>query len=61
MSAEQDGVQKEKAQILRQLQRTTSDMEDVKEQLNKFKDENHSLERELLGTALDSLTFVQSH
>ncbi|KAJ7879992.1 hypothetical protein B0H14DRAFT_2708159 [Mycena olivaceomarginata] len=47
LSTEQDRVQREKENILLQLQRTETDMGDVKEQLQRFKEENHELENEL--------------
>ncbi|KAF8075138.1 hypothetical protein FPV67DRAFT_1605655 [Lyophyllum atratum] len=47
LTTEQTRVQREKAGILSQMQRTESDMGDVKRQLQKFKKENHDLEKEL--------------
>ncbi|KAJ6619906.1 hypothetical protein B0H10DRAFT_2024000 [Mycena sp. CBHHK59/15] len=47
LSTEQTRVQREKENILLQLQRTEMDMEDVKQQLHRFKEENHELEAEL--------------
>ncbi|KAF9038520.1 hypothetical protein BJ165DRAFT_1352368 [Panaeolus papilionaceus] len=49
--AEQEKVQREKKQILTDVQRTESDMEDVKQQLQKIKKENNQLERELRENA----------
>ncbi|KAJ7117849.1 hypothetical protein C8R44DRAFT_832392 [Mycena epipterygia] len=47
LSTEQNRVQREKENVLLQLQRTETDMEDVKHQLQRFKEENHELEAEL--------------
>ncbi|KAJ7180785.1 hypothetical protein C8R46DRAFT_885504 [Mycena filopes] len=47
LSTEQDRVQRDKDNVLLQLQRTETDMQDVKQQLQRFKDENHELESEL--------------
>ncbi|RDB15355.1 Spindle pole body protein pcp1 [Hypsizygus marmoreus] len=47
VTTEQNRIQREKADIMNQLQRTESDMDDVKHQLQKFKKENHNLEKEL--------------
>ncbi|KAG6908885.1 hypothetical protein DXG01_002863 [Tephrocybe rancida] len=47
LTTKQNQIQREKAGILSQLQRTESDMEDVKKHLHKFKKANHDLEREL--------------
>ncbi|KAG6841233.1 hypothetical protein C0991_000517 [Blastosporella zonata] len=47
LTTKQNQVQREKAGIMSQLQRTESDMEDVKKHLQKFKKENHDLEKEL--------------
>ncbi|KAJ7043757.1 hypothetical protein C8F04DRAFT_1366949, partial [Mycena alexandri] len=47
LSTEQDRVQRDKDNVLLQLQRTEMDMEDVKLQLQRFKEENHELESEL--------------
>ncbi|KAJ7781957.1 hypothetical protein DFH07DRAFT_1017858, partial [Mycena maculata] len=47
LSTEQSRVQRDKENVLLQLQRTEMDMEDVKQQLQRFKEENHELEAEL--------------
>ncbi|KAJ7105464.1 hypothetical protein C8R43DRAFT_1165567 [Mycena crocata] len=47
LSTEQDRVNREKENVLLQLQRTETDMQDVKQQLQRFKEENHELEAEL--------------
>ncbi|KAJ8079575.1 hypothetical protein PM082_011162 [Marasmius tenuissimus] len=47
MNAEQNRVAKEKDEVLLQLQRTQSDMDDVKEQMQNFKKENREMENEL--------------
>ncbi|GLB41649.1 putative pericentrin-AKAP-450 domain of centrosomal targeting protein [Lyophyllum shimeji] len=51
LTSEQNRVQREKAGILSQIQRTESDMEDVKRQLQKYKKESHELEKELRENA----------
>ncbi|KAF8630539.1 hypothetical protein AX15_002860 [Amanita polypyramis BW_CC] len=47
LATEQDQLQREKAAVLSQLQRTESDMDDVRQQLHKVKQGNHDLEKEL--------------
>ncbi|KAM6497248.1 hypothetical protein JOM56_007721 [Amanita muscaria] len=47
LMAQQDSLQREKAEVLSQLQRTESDMDDVRQQMHKVKQENHDLEKEL--------------
>ncbi|KAJ6581666.1 hypothetical protein B0H19DRAFT_929437 [Mycena capillaripes] len=47
LSTEQNRVQREKENVLLQLQRTETDIEDIKQQLQRFKEENHELETEL--------------
>ncbi|KAH7915256.1 hypothetical protein BJ138DRAFT_1055109 [Hygrophoropsis aurantiaca] len=47
MTSEQQKVQREKGDIARQLQRTETDINDVKKHLQKVKQENHELENEL--------------
>ncbi|KIL69166.1 hypothetical protein M378DRAFT_70128 [Amanita muscaria Koide BX008] len=47
LMAQQDRLQREKAEVLSQLQRTESDMDDVRQQMHKVKQENHDLEKEL--------------
>ncbi|KAL0576236.1 hypothetical protein V5O48_005746 [Marasmius crinis-equi] len=47
MNAEQNRVAKEKDEVLLQLQRTQSDMDDVKQQMQNYKKENRDLENEL--------------
>ncbi|KAJ7491999.1 hypothetical protein FB451DRAFT_1360785 [Mycena latifolia] len=47
LSTEQNRVQREKENVLLQLQRTETDMGEVKQQLQRFKEENHELEAEL--------------
>ncbi|KAG6902546.1 hypothetical protein C0995_014935 [Termitomyces sp. Mi166 len=51
LTTKQNEIQREKAGILSQLQRTESDMDDVKKHLQKFKKENHGLEKELRENA----------
>ncbi|KAG5644884.1 hypothetical protein DXG03_007525 [Asterophora parasitica] len=51
LTTEQNRVQREKSEVLSQLQRTESDMDDVKRQLQKYKKETHELENELRGNA----------
>ncbi|KAJ7647253.1 hypothetical protein FB45DRAFT_987061 [Roridomyces roridus] len=46
-ATEQNRVQRDKENVLVQLQRTEADMEDVKTHLQRFKQENHALEAEL--------------
>ncbi|KAK2464002.1 hypothetical protein APHAL10511_003946 [Amanita phalloides] len=47
LTTEQDKLQRDKGEVLSQLQRTESDMEGVRQQLLKMKQENHDLEKEL--------------
>ncbi|KAG2011915.1 hypothetical protein CC2G_011982 [Coprinopsis cinerea AmutBmut pab1-1] len=47
ITAEQANVEKEKKAVLKNLRLTESDMEEVKNQLQKLKRENHELEKEL--------------
>ncbi|KAJ7696511.1 hypothetical protein B0H17DRAFT_1158623 [Mycena rosella] len=47
LSTEQNRVEREKENVLLQLQRTETDMGEVKQQLQRFKEENHELEAEL--------------
>ncbi|KAJ6498301.1 hypothetical protein DFH09DRAFT_334683 [Mycena vulgaris] len=47
LSTEQNRVQREKENVLLQLQRTETDMGEIKQQLQRFKEENHELEAEL--------------
>ncbi|KAG6877425.1 hypothetical protein C0993_007593 [Termitomyces sp. T159_Od127] len=51
LTAKQNQIQREKAGILSQLSRTESDMDDVKQHLQKFKKENQDLEKELRDNA----------
>ncbi|KAG2137608.1 uncharacterized protein EDB93DRAFT_1106565 [Suillus bovinus] len=51
MSVEQECVQREKSVVARQLQRTETDIDDVKRQLQRVKRENSELETELRNTA----------
>ncbi|KAG5725048.1 hypothetical protein E4T56_gene12404 [Termitomyces sp. T112] len=51
LTAKQNQIRREKAGILSQLQRTESDMDDVKRHLQKYKQENHNLEKELRENA----------
>ncbi|KAF8639093.1 hypothetical protein AX17_001738 [Amanita inopinata Kibby_2008] len=51
LTTEQDRLQREKDDVLSQLQRTESDMDDVRQQLYKIKQENHGLEKELRANA----------
>ncbi|KAG6831612.1 hypothetical protein H0H87_004674 [Tephrocybe sp. NHM501043] len=57
LTTKQNQVHREKAGILSQLQRTESDMEDVKIHLQKFKKENHDLEKELRGWVFLGISF----
>ncbi|KAJ7224111.1 hypothetical protein GGX14DRAFT_548737 [Mycena pura] len=51
LCSEQNLVQREKENVLLQLRRTEADMEDVKQQLQRLKEENHELEAELRTNA----------
>ncbi|KAG6811541.1 hypothetical protein H0H92_006894 [Tricholoma furcatifolium] len=51
LTTQQAHIQREKGGILSQLQRTESDMDDVKKHLQKYKKENHDLEKELRENA----------
>ncbi|KAL1747869.1 hypothetical protein HDZ31DRAFT_72004 [Schizophyllum fasciatum] len=47
LMSEQSRAERERDNVVAQLQRTEEDMEDVRQQLNKFKKENYDLEKEL--------------
>ncbi|EPQ56284.1 hypothetical protein GLOTRDRAFT_115600 [Gloeophyllum trabeum ATCC 11539] len=51
LTSERGRIEREKDDILLQLQRTESDMDDVKRQLQDAKEENHQLEAELRANA----------
>ncbi|KAF9048336.1 hypothetical protein BDZ89DRAFT_1057909 [Hymenopellis radicata] len=50
-TVEQTRVSQERENVLAQLRRTESDMDDVKQQLQRFKKENHDMEKELRENA----------